>query len=68
VTVVLGDDPKGKGRTLAPLASLDIPRNPDGHDVVWLLDAKSEPLVKVYVTRGMKRVEVGRSCRTLDAR
>jgi hypothetical protein len=35
---------------------------------VWLLDDKGEPLVKVHVTRNMKRVEIGKSCRTIDAR
>lgn len=67
VTVVLGEDANGKGRTLAPYSSEEIPRNPEGHDTVWLLVPNGTP-VKVYVTRGMKRVEVGRSCKTLDAR
>lgn len=66
--VVIGDDPKGEGRTLAPFSSVDVPRSASGQDTVWLLDDKGEPLVKVTVTRGMKRVEIGRSCRTLDAR
>lgn len=70
-TIVLGEDPKaadaGK-RTVAPSGSLELPRDNDGNQTVHLLDAKGEPLVKVHVTRGMKRVEIGRSCRTLDAR
>lgn len=70
-TVVVGADPKaadaGK-RTVAPSSSIDLPRDADGNQMVWLLDAKGEPLVKVHVSRGMKRVEIGRSCRTIDAR
>jgi hypothetical protein len=70
VTIVFAEDPNaataGK-RTIAPSATIEGPRNDDGNQTVWLLDANSEPLVKVRVTRGMKRVEVGRSCRTLDS-
>lgn len=71
VTVGLGDDPKapiGGKRTLATSATIEGDRNADGDQTVWLYDGNGEPLVKVNVTRGMKRVEVGRSCRTLDAR
>lgn len=70
-TVVFGDDPKAASankRTIAPSGQADGPRDGDGNQTVWLLDGLGEPLVKVRVTRGMKRVEVGRSCRTLDAR
>ncbi len=70
-TVVLGEDPKaadaGK-RTVAPSGTIELPRDAEGNQTVHLLDANGEPLVKVHVTRGMKRVEIGRSCRTLDAR
>lgn len=71
VTVVFAEDPKASGagrRTIAPSSSIDAPRDDKGNQTVWLLDDKGEPLVKVHVTRGMKHVEVGRSCRTLDAR
>ncbi len=69
-TVVFGEDAnneRGK-KTIAPSSSIEGPRDPNGNQVVWLLDTKGEPLVKVTVTKGMKRVEIGRSCRTLDAR
>ena len=71
VTVVFGENPKGPNvylRKLAPSTTGEAPRDDEGNQTVWLLDARDEPLVKVNVTRGMKRVEVGRSCRTLDAR
>jgi hypothetical protein len=70
VTIAFGDDPKAASkRTIAQSASIsDAPRNQDGTQTVSLLDANGAPLVKVAVTRHMKRVEVGRSCRTLDAR
>jgi hypothetical protein len=71
VTVVFGEDPKAQGagrRTVAPSSSIDGPRDADGKQTVWLLDDKGEPTVKVHITRGMKQLEIGRSCRTLDAR
>jgi hypothetical protein len=71
VTVVFGEDPKSPEagrRQIAGDSSVDGPRDAEGKMTVWLLDAKGEPIVKVHVTRGMKRVEIGRSCRTLDAR
>lgn len=71
VTVAFGEDPKAADagrRQIAAESSIEGPRDAEGNLTVWLLDAKGEPLVKVHVTRGMKRVEVGRSCRALDAR
>jgi hypothetical protein len=71
VTIAFGEDPKASTagrRTLAPGSSIEGARDADGNQTVWLLDASGEPLVKVNVTRGMKRVEIGKSCRTLDAR
>jgi hypothetical protein len=71
VTIVFGEDPKAPGagrRTVAPNSSIDGPRDADGKQTVWLLDDKGEQLVKVNITRGMKTLEIGRSCRTLDAR
>ncbi len=70
-TIVFGEDPKAAGagrRTVASNSSIDGPRDAEGKQTVWLLDGKGEPLVKVNITRGMKTLEIGRSCRTLDAR
>jgi hypothetical protein len=71
VTVAFGEDPKaataGK-RALASNGEIEGPRGPDGKQTVLLLDDKGEPIAKVHVTRGMKQVDIGRSCRTLDAR
>lgn len=71
VTVVFGDDPKAVGanrRTVTGNSEVQAPRDAEGKAVVNLLDDKGEAIAKVHVTRGMKGVEVGRSCRTLDAR
>lgn len=71
VTVIVGKDPKaadaGK-RTASPSSSIELPRDAAGNQIVWLADDKGEATpVHVTVTRGMKRVEVGRSCSTLNA-
>lgn len=69
VQLVYGEDAKaGKPFTMAPQADSEGVRDKDGNATIWLLDEKGAPLVNVHVTRGMKRVEVGRSCRSLDAR
>jgi hypothetical protein len=68
VQVVFGDDPKGPAkRSIAQSGTIDAPRRPDGTQVVWLLDDQGEGIVKVTVTRHMKRVDIGRSCSTMDA-
>lgn len=67
----VGEDPKAGGpgkRTVEPMQILPVERNRDGSQTVWLLDEHFAPLIKVGITRGMKKIEVGRSCRTLDAR
>jgi hypothetical protein len=71
VTVIIGKDPNaadaGK-RTAAPSSSIELPRDSAGNQIVTLADDKGEPTpVHVTVTRGIKRVEVGRSCSTLNA-
>src|SRR4029079_14024357 len=71
VTVIVGKDPKaadaGK-RTAAPSSSIELPRDSAGNQSVTTCDDEGEPTpVHVTVTRGMKRVEVGRSCSTLNA-
>jgi hypothetical protein len=42
-------------------------RERDGTLAVTLVDDKGNPLAVVHVSRHMKRVEIGRSCRTLHA-
>jgi hypothetical protein len=70
VTIVFGEDPKVQAagrRTVATNSSTDGPRDAEGKQTVSLLDDKGEPIAKVHISRGMKQLEIGRSCRTLDA-
>ena len=70
VTIVFGEDPAAPGagrRTIASNSEIEGPRDAEGKATVSLLDAKGEPIAKVHINRGMKQLEIGRSCRTLDA-
>lgn len=70
VTVAFGEDPKAASagkRTIASNSSIDGPRDAEGKQTVSLLDEKGEPIAKVHITRGMKQLEIGRSCKTLEA-
>ena len=72
VTVIFGDDPKAPNagrRTIAPDSTIDGPRDADGKATVWILDEKGEPLPMkpAQITRGMKQLDIGRSCTTYDA-
>jgi hypothetical protein len=70
VTVVFGDDPKAPNagkRTVAPNSAIDGPRDADGKQTVTVLDEKGNPIGTVHITKGMKRLEVGRSCQTVNA-
>jgi hypothetical protein len=71
VTVVFGEDPNaatsGK-RAIAAGSTIEGPRDAEGKMTVHLLDEHGEKLATVHVTRGMKKVDIGASCRTLDAR
>jgi hypothetical protein len=68
VHIVYGDDPKGTARSsIAQGGTIEAPRRPDGTQVVNLLDDHDEPIAKVTITKHMKHVVVGRSCRTMDA-
>ena len=68
-TIIFGEDPKATtaGRkTLGGNDKIDDgPREPDGNQIIWLM-VRDEPLVKVRVSRGTKRVEIGTSCDTLE--
>ena len=72
VTVVFGDDPKAPNagrRTIAPDSTIEGPRDADGKATVWILDEKGEPLPMkpAQITRGMRQLDIGRSCTTYDA-
>jgi hypothetical protein len=70
VSLFYGEDPqKGEGARI----SLDArktatpERIDEARSRLWLLDGEGRPLAHVRVSRGMKTVTVGSSCRTLNA-
>jgi hypothetical protein len=70
VTVAFGDEPTGPSggrRTLAPNTFIEGPRDAQGKQTVSLLDTSGEAIARVHINLAMRDVEVGRSCRTLDA-
>jgi hypothetical protein len=70
VTIAFTEDPKAANvgkRTIAPSSAIEGARNADGNQTVWLFDNAGEPIAHVRVSRGMKKVEVGKSCRTLNS-
>ena len=71
-TIYVGPDPKAGGtgkREVAAQGTLSpIERRADGTQTVWLLDEAGAPLIKVDINSGMRKIEIGKSCRTLDAR
>ncbi len=70
VTVIFGDDPKAENagrRTLAPNSAIDGPRDAEGKQTVTVQNEKGDAIGTVHITRGMKRLEVGRSCQTVNA-
>jgi len=70
VTLVFGDDPKAANagrRTLMPNSAIDGPRDADGKQTVTVQNEKGDSIGTVHITKGMKRLEVGRSCQTVNA-
>lgn len=70
VTVIFGDDPKAENagkRTLAPNSAIDGPRDADGKQTVTVQNEKGDLIGTVHITKGMKRLEIGRSCQTVNA-
>lgn len=47
--------------------SSNATRDPDGTLTVWIVDDKDAGLATVQVSRRMRKVEIGKSCRTLYA-
>ena len=71
VPIFIGDTPKfgnGTKTSMSGNSTTSYPRNGDGTLTLWILDEHDNGLASVHVTKRMKHVEVGRSCRTLDAR
>jgi hypothetical protein len=70
VSLFLGDKPKfgsGTKTSVSSNSTTSFPRDSDGTLTIWIIDAEENGLASVHITKRMKKVEIGRSCRTLDA-
>jgi len=70
ITISVGDPAAASSgrRTIAPSGSVEVERDSEGNQVIAIMKENNTPLgPTVHVTRGMKRVEIGRSCSTLNA-
>jgi hypothetical protein len=70
VPLFLGDKPKfgsGTKTSVSSNSTTSFPRDSDGTLTIWIIDAEENGLASVHVTKRMKKVEIGRSCRTMDA-
>ena len=71
VPIFIGDTPKfgnGTKTSMSGNSTTSYPRNGDGTLTLWIIDDHENGLASVHITKRMKRVEIGRSCRTLDAK
>ncbi|MEO7111468.1 MAG: hypothetical protein ABI183_13600, partial [Polyangiaceae bacterium] len=70
VPLFLGDKPKfgsGTKTSVSSNSTTSFPRDSDGTLTIWIIDDQENGLASVHITKRMKKVEIGRSCRTLDA-
>jgi hypothetical protein len=70
VPLFFGEKPKfgnGTKTSISSNTTTTVPRNSDGTLTIWIIDDQENGLASVHVTKRMKKVEIGRSCRTLDA-
>ena len=70
VPIYFGEQPNGTTGDFVTLrgdSTSHVPRREHGELTVWIVDDKGFGLAHVKVTRRMKRVEIGPSCRTLHA-
>ena len=65
-----GDHPgdgKGESATATTGAMLQVPRKPDGTQVVWVVDDKGFGLASVNITKHMRHIRIDTACMKIDA-
>ncbi|MEO8876709.1 MAG: hypothetical protein ABI461_14045 [Polyangiaceae bacterium] len=70
VPLFLGEKPKfgsGTKTSISSNSTTSFPRDSDGTLTVWIIDEQENGLASVKVSKRMKRIDIGRSCRTMDA-
>ena len=60
-------DGKGESATVATGQTIPVPRQPDGTNVVWVVDEKGLGLASVNITKHMRHVRIDAACTRIDA-
>jgi hypothetical protein len=70
VRLYYGDHPgdgKGENATVSNGATIQVPRKPDGTQVVWVTDDKGSGLASVNITKHMRHIRIDAACMHIDA-
>ena len=57
----------GESATIAQGATLQVPRLPDGTQMVWVIDDKGNGLASVNVSKRMRHIKIDGACMHIDA-
>jgi hypothetical protein len=57
----------GESATIAQGATLQVPRMPDGTQMVWVIDDKGNGLASVNVSKRMRHITIDGACMHIDA-
>jgi hypothetical protein len=60
-------DGKGATATVSTGQTLQVPRQPDGTNVVWVVDEKGAGLASVNITKHMRHIRIDAACARIDA-
>jgi hypothetical protein len=60
-------DGHGEAAVVATGATIPVPRQADGTNVVWVLDDKGFGLASVNITKNMRHIRIDAACMKIDA-
>lgn len=60
-------DGTGESATVSSGQTIPVPRQPDGTNVVWVVDDKGFGLASVNITKSMRHVHIDAACLKIDA-
>ena len=67
----IGQKPKfgsGTKTSIGSNTTTTFPRNPDGTQMIWIIDDSENGIASVNVSADTKRVEIGQDCKNITAR
>ncbi|HEY8087344.1 MAG TPA: hypothetical protein VIF09_05855 [Polyangiaceae bacterium] len=60
-------DGHGEAAVVATGATIPVPRQADGTNVVWVVDEKGFGLASVNITKNMRHIRIDAACMKIDA-